>query len=81
VGPRTGFGRRGEKQNLAPTGTRTPTPRPSSLWSAAIQTAAYRLLCIYIHIYFFSHGVSAGMWRMLILHELTEANGYSSKEN
>jgi hypothetical protein len=37
--PQNRFGRRGEKKILAPTGTRTSTPRPSSPQSVTIPTA------------------------------------------
>jgi hypothetical protein len=37
-GPQNQSARRGKEKNLAPTGTRTAAPRPSSLWSIAIPT-------------------------------------------
>jgi hypothetical protein len=51
-GPRNQSGRHGEENNLAPTGTRTPTPRSSSPKPVAIPTKLSRLpLFIYLFVF------------------------------
>jgi hypothetical protein len=44
VGPRAGLDKRGKEKILDLTGTRTPTPRSSSLYPVVIHTALSRLL-------------------------------------
>jgi hypothetical protein len=45
-GPQNRSRRRGEEKNLVPTGTRAPTPRPSSPQPLAIPTALSRLMSL-----------------------------------
>jgi hypothetical protein len=54
-GPQRRSGRRGEEKILDLTGTRTPTPRSSSLQPVAIPTTLSRLLKNYHHNYHHHH--------------------------
>jgi hypothetical protein len=47
-GPQSRSGWSGDEKIFAPTGTRTPTPRPSSLQPGTISTAPSRLRCTFI---------------------------------